>query len=111
MLPRSVLITGLAGWWSLFPWCFLTWFHLRKSHRDFLTARMKKAAVEAASSLGQCPMSVKGHHDHGDSYEGKHLTGAGLQWRGLVHYCHSRKQGSSQADMVLEELRVLHHSL
>ena len=31
------------------------------------------------------------------------------RFRGLVHYHHSRKHGSIQADMVLEkELRVLH---
>jgi hypothetical protein len=29
-------------------------------------------------------------------------------FRGLVHYHHSRKHGSVLADMVLEELRVLH---
>jgi hypothetical protein len=29
--------------------------------------------------------------------------------RGLVHYCHSKKHGSMQADTVLgKELRVLH---
>ena len=51
---------------------------------------------------------MKKHHDHSSSYKG-HLTGAGLQFRGLVHYHHGRKHGSVQADMVLEkELRVLH---
>ena len=29
-------------------------------------------------------------------------------FRGLIQYHHGRKQGSMQADMVLEELRVLH---
>jgi hypothetical protein len=29
-------------------------------------------------------------------------------FRGSVHYHHSRKHGSIQADMVLEELRILH---
>jgi hypothetical protein len=29
-------------------------------------------------------------------------------FRGLVHYHHGRKHGNIQADMVLEELRVLH---
>ena len=39
----------------------------------------------------------------------KHLIGAGLQFRGLVHYHHDRKHGSVQAGMVLEkELRVLY---
>jgi len=34
--------------------------------------------------------------------------GLAPRFRGLVHYHHSRKHGSVQADMVLEELRVLH---
>jgi hypothetical protein len=29
-------------------------------------------------------------------------------FRGSVHYHHGRKHGGTQADMVLEELRVLH---
>ena len=34
---------------------------------------------------------------------------AGLLFRGLAHYCHGRKHGSLQADMVREEeLKVLH---
>jgi hypothetical protein len=45
----------------------------------------------------------------GNSYKEKQLSGAGLQFRGLVHYHHGRKHGTVQADMVLEkELRVLH---
>ena len=55
---------------------------------------------------------MKKHHDHGNSYKGKHLIGAGLQFRDLVHYHHGGKHGSMQADMVLEkELRVLHIDL
>ena len=54
-------------------------------------------------------ISVKRHHDHGNSYKGKHLTGAGLEFRGLVHDHHVRKHNSMQADMGLEkELGVLH---
>jgi hypothetical protein len=41
--------------------------------------------------------------------KGKHFIGAGLQFRGLIHYHHSGKHGSAQADMVPEtQLRVLH---
>ena len=40
--------------------------------------------------------------------KGKYLTGDGLQFKGLVYYYHDRRYGSMQADMVLEELRVLH---
>jgi hypothetical protein len=42
------------------------------------------------------------------SSKGKYFTGAGLEFRGLIHYHHGRKHGGMQADMVLEkELRVL----
>ena len=53
-------------------------------------------------------IAVKRHHEHGNSYKGKHLIGAGLQFRGLVHYHHGRKRGSVQSDMMLEkESRIL----
>lgn len=41
------------------------------------------------------------------THKGKHLVGAGLQFSSLVHYHHGGKHGSVQADMVLEEPRVL----
>jgi hypothetical protein len=50
---------------------------------------------------------VERHHNHGNSYQRKHLIGAGLQFRGLVHYHYGRKHGGVQADMVLEKTRVL----
>ena len=51
---------------------------------------------------------MKRHHDYSTFYTGKHLIGAGLQFKGLVHYYH----GGMQVDMVLEkELRVLHLDL
>ena len=46
--------------------------------------------------------AVKRHHDHSSSYKGKYLIGAGLQFRGLIHYHHDKKHGNMQADMVLE---------
>jgi hypothetical protein len=50
---------------------------------------------------------VKRHHDQSNSYKEKHLIGAGIQFRGLVHYHHGGKHGSMQADMMLKkELRV-----
>jgi hypothetical protein len=53
-------------------------------------------------------IAVKRCHDSGNSYKGKHFLGAGLQFRGLVH-CHpGGKHGGMQADLVLEEARVLH---
>ena len=51
----------------------------------------------------------KSHCDHSNSYKGKHLTGAGLQFSDLVHCHHGGKHGGMQVDVVLEkELRVLH---
>ena len=61
-----------------------------------------KAFISAC--LRQCFIAVKRHHDHDNSYKGKHLIGAGLQFRGLVYYHHGRKHGGVQADMVLEKL-------
>lgn len=53
------------------------------------------------------PIAMKRHHSN--SYKGKHLIMAGLQFRGLVCYCHGRKHGSSQADRVLKkEWRALY---
>lgn len=46
-------------------------------------------------------IAVKTHHDHGNSHKGKHVIGAGLQFRDSVHYHHGRKH-CRQADMVLE---------
>lgn len=52
------------------------------------------------------------HRDHDYSYKGKHLIGAGLQFRCLVQYHYGRKQGSMQAHIVLDrELSFLHLDL
>jgi hypothetical protein len=49
-------------------------------------------------------ITVKRYQDHGNSYKGSHVIGAGLQFRGLAYYCH----GNMQASLVLEkELRLL----
>lgn len=53
-------------------------------------------------------MDVKKHHDHENSYKGRHVIGAGLQFRCLGHSYGVRHGGTAQADMVLEkELRAL----
>jgi hypothetical protein len=43
---------------------------------------------------------VNTHHDQGNKRN--HFTGAGLQFRSLVHYHHGRKNSSIQVDVVLE---------
>lgn len=43
------------------------------------------------------------HDDRGNSYKGKHLIGAGLQFRGLVQYCLGGKYGNIQAHKMLEK--------
>ena len=59
------------------------------------------------SCLRLC-FAAKRHHDHGNSYKGKHFIGAGLQFQGSVHYHRGGKHSSVQADMVLEkEPRIL----
>jgi len=52
---------------------------------------------------------VKRHHDHSNSYKGKHLIGAGLYILGrLIHCCHGGKHRGMQAGMVLRKgTRVL----
>jgi hypothetical protein len=48
-------------------------------------------------------IAMKRYHDHGNSYNEKHLIGGGrLYFRCVVHYHHGRKHSGTQADMVLE---------
>ena len=61
--------------------------------------------------LNQGLTAVNRHHDQGKSYKGQHLMGPAYSFRGSVHYHHGGKHGNMQADMVLEELRVLHLDL
>ena len=52
---------------------------------------------------------MKKHHGHKSCYKGQYFVGAGLEFRGLVHYCHCGKHDSVQAGMMLQkDLRVLH---
>jgi hypothetical protein len=60
------------------------------------------------SVLVRVSIAVKRHYGQGNSFRGLHLNGAGLQFKGSVHYHHGRKHDRVQAGMVLEELRVLH---
>ena len=53
-------------------------------------------------------IALKRHHDHNNSHKGRYLTGAGLQFQRLVFYCHDRKCSTVQANMMLEDLTVLH---
>jgi hypothetical protein len=62
--------------------------------------------------LVRISIAMKRHHDHGNSYKGNHLIGAGLQFRASVHYHHVGKHGSTQAYMVLKrQLKVLYLDL
>jgi hypothetical protein len=45
---------------------------------------------------------IVSHVEHSNSYKGKHLIGAGLQFRGLVFYHHGGKYSGRQSDIVLE---------
>jgi hypothetical protein len=51
---------------------------------------------------------VKRHHDQGNSYKGKHLTGADLQFQRFSPLSYGRKHGNIHADMLEKKLRVLH---
>lgn len=48
--------------------------------------------------------AVKRRHDHRNSYKGRHLIEAALQFRGLVHCHHGMDNGRMQTDMVLWEV-------
>jgi hypothetical protein len=51
-------------------------------------------------------IAVKRHHDQGNSYKGKHLIGAGLQFQ---RFSPLSSRWEAMAEMVVEkELRVLH---
>jgi hypothetical protein len=69
-------------------------------HKDFyysISESMLYVLVRAS-------IAVKRHHDHSNFYKEKHLIGAGLQFRALVHCHHGRKHGSRE-DMLKRELR------
>ena len=51
-------------------------------------------------------IAVKRHHDQGNSYKGKHLIGAGLQFQRLSPFSSWQK-----AWLLEKELRVLHLDL
>jgi hypothetical protein len=76
-----------------------------------LTLETRLALNQKSACLCLSSAGIKGECHHcptqGNFYKGKYLIGTGLWFRGSVDYRHSRKQGSIQADMVLEELRVL----
>ena len=48
-------------------------------------------------------IAVKRHHDHSNSYKGKHLIGVAYSFTGLAHFPHGREHGGMQADTVLEK--------
>ena len=75
--------------------------------KSLLRGKEKKCILLAMCDvIVRVSTAVKRHHHRSNPYKGKHLIGAGLQFRGLVHYHHDRKHGSVQAGMVLEkELR------
>jgi hypothetical protein len=51
---------------------------------------------------------VNRHHDHGNSYKGQYLIGAGLQVQRFSPLSSKQEHESIQEGIVQEELRVLH---
>jgi hypothetical protein len=69
----------------------------------------ESTCLDARSPETYISTRLKRDRDHSNSYEEKHLTGAGLQFRGLVCFCHGGKHGGIQPDMLLDrDLRTLH---
>jgi hypothetical protein len=58
--------------------------------------------------LVRVSIAVNRHHDQGNSYKGQHLIGAGLQVQRFSPLSSRWEHGNFQADMVQEELTVLH---
>jgi hypothetical protein len=57
-------------------------------------------------------IAMKRHHDHRNSYKGRYLIGAGLQFQRFSPSSSWWEHGGMQAGMVLEkEVRVLHLDL
>ena len=85
------------------------------SQRGSCDEQLLGSLVSSFSDVPLCLVSVSiavnRHHDCGSSYKGKHLTWVVHSFRGSVHHCHGGKHGSMQADMVLEERRVVHLDL
>lgn len=52
------------------------------------------AVTSSGGVLGRVFIAVKRHHDHSNSYKGKHLIGAGLQFEGLVHCYHAQSMAA-----------------
>jgi hypothetical protein len=79
----------------------------KESHLSVCTVT-QVSAISYITWLSQCSIVVMRHHDHNKSGKGKHLIGAGIQFRSLVHYHPGRKHGNVKAKMVVrKELRVL----
>ena len=88
---------------------FKVWTLIFPTHLINLDFIRSKSDILIPDVVARVSIAVKRHHDQGNSYKGKHFRVAQLQFRGLVHYHHGGKHGSTQAAMVLEkEPRVLH---
>lgn len=68
--------------------------------------------LHSLSFLLRVSIAVERYHGPSNSSKGKHITGAGLQFRALVHCHHEKEHGGVLADVVLEKvLRVPHLDL
>ena len=76
----------------------VTAHHLGSPGQEFKAGTQRKElrqkpnilSILTLAVLVRVSVAVKRHHDHGNSHKGKHLIGAGLQFRGSVHYYHDR---------------------
>lgn len=59
--------------------------------------------LEMYNYLSQCSIAVKRRYNHGNSYKGEHLIGAGLRFIGLLHCCHGGKHYDMWAVMAQDE--------
>jgi hypothetical protein len=66
-----------------------------------MTYLLRKEGVEI-SFLIHCSISVKRHHDQGNSFKEKHSIGAGLWFQKFSHQ-HGKKHGCMKENMALKK--------
>lgn len=68
---------------------------MRRAQRGDCQKIVQNSLTPKGQCLSRCSVAMKGHHSQGNLYKRKHLIGAGLQLRRLVHCHHDRKHGST----------------
>ena len=68
----------------------LFWSPIAFSFVYCMVRQMQEYSTLSTNFLVRLSFAVKRHHDHNNSYKGKHLIGVPYCFRGLAHYHHGR---------------------